>query len=423
MLLRDPVHGLIRFEGVDEKVVLALLETEPLQRLRRVRQLGLASFVFPGAEHSRFSHALGAAHVMVRWFDNLRDKRPDLVNDDHRAEALAAALLHDVGHGPFSHLFEELNPGATSHETWSARIVESPETGVFQALSSITNDLPARVSALFRHEHPASFLCQSISGPLDVDRSDYLLRDSHMTGVKDGLYDLDWLLNALTLVEHAGATSICVDGRKGLLPIEGFFLGRRFMFQQVYHHKATRAAEHLMRWIFRRLGELVRDDVAPQALPSALRALALGEDATLNAYLSVDDSTLLYAFKQWTQEKDEELKSLTQAFLSRQLPKTLPVTDLAPDLQQKALSSARHIAERAGLRPDYVALDEAAVKPFDEAQEGAILVQVRHRPLTKLGDASFILGALRDKTESSKRLIYPREIRSEVEEEVRRLMC
>ncbi|MGB0681036.1 MAG: HD domain-containing protein, partial [Polyangiales bacterium] len=177
---------------------------------------------------------------------------------DSAEESLAAALLHDLGHGPFSHLFEEVLPGALHHEDWTQAVLLAQDSEVHRALETRTTGLAARVAALLRGEHRLSYLPATLSGTLDVDRADYLLRDSHMSGVRYGLYDLDWLLQAQTVVQVPRASGpdifcLAVEGRKGLPPIESFFLGRHFMYQQVYHHKAVRAAETLVRWLFRRL--------------------------------------------------------------------------------------------------------------------------------------------------------------------------
>ena len=209
VILRDPVHGLIAFEGAAERVVRSLLDTREVQRLRRVRQLGLASLVFPGAEHTRFSHAIGAAHVMqalLHRIDACSDELPadQRLDEEARAEALAAALLHDLGHGPFSHLFEEVLPHAKHHELWTQEILLDPSTEVHQTLESLSAGMAERVTGLLSGNYRLGYLSQSVSGTLDVDRADYLLRDSHMTGVRYGLYDLDWLLQALTFA--------CVDG-------------------------------------------------------------------------------------------------------------------------------------------------------------------------------------------------------------------
>jgi len=316
VILRDPVHGLVSFEGAAERVMMALLATREVQRLRRVRQLGLTSLVFPGAEHSRFAHAVGAAHVMVRLLERIGQCQEALPPDQRMeqeavADAVAATLLHDLGHGPFSHLFEEVLPDARRHESWTVQAVRDPSTDVHRALEGLSAGMAGRVAELLTGTYRLGYLGRAVSGTLDVDRCDYLLRDSHMTGVRYGLYDLDWLLRALSFDQTpSGEWVLAIEGRKGLPPIEGFFLGRHFMYRQVYHHKATRAAEFLIRAIFVRVAELVRDGSAPEPIPAALRAASRGEDVSLDDYLDLDDGQLMYCFAAWERGDDGTLADL-----------------------------------------------------------------------------------------------------------------
>lgn len=419
MILRDPVHGLVAFEGNAERVVPALLATREVQRLRNVRQLGFTSLAFPGAEHSRFVHGVGAAHVMIRLLARIRAVQGLLpqelrVDEEVEADALAAALLHDLGHGPFSHLFEEVLPHARHHEEWTADILSDPGTDVHRVLASFSRGMPERVVSLLRGSHRLAYLSRSVSGMLDVDRCDYLLRDSHMTGVRYGIYDLDWLLRALTFgcVNHEWV--LAIEGRKGLPPIEGFFLARSFMYQQVYHHKATRAAEALIRGIFLRVASLIRAGRAPEQTPRAIVAAVSGERVQLGDYLALDDIALLHAFRVWEADADPALARLTRQLSTRQLPKTMP---LPADRRhwEPAAERARELARRHGSPPELsvwldVATEHPYAEPEDESPDG-LWVSIRHRPMTRLGRTSFVLGELRNKPVERPRLIFPAEIR------------
>jgi HD superfamily phosphohydrolase len=430
MILRDPIHGLMVFEGERERVVQALLATREMQRLRRVRQLGLASLVFPGAEHSRFAHALGAAHVMGRLLDRIAAIEHALpvherIDPEAAREALAAALLHDLGHGPYSHLFEAVLPGAPRHETWTEQFILSPASQVQRALESLGQGSAERVAKLVFGQHRLPYLGHAISGTLDVDRCDYLLRDSHMTGVRYGIYDLDWLLRALTVGhvrDGAGVSQpvLAIEGRKGLPPIEGFFLARNFMYQQVYHHKAVRAAEVLVRAILARVGELLREGHLLSQVPRALVFGARGETPRLEDYFALDDALLSHIVAGFQTERDPLLADLSRRFCARVLPKTFPLPDGAgaEPVWERCHERAAEIALRHGFRPDlYVWLDVPSDVPFPEPEqgaEGALWVALRHRPMALLGEVSFLLRQLRNKRTVRPRLVFPGELRDEI---------
>jgi len=429
VILRDPVHGLIAFEGITEEVISSLLATREVQRLRRVRQLGMTALVFPGAEHSRFAHALGAGHLMVRLLAHVESRQEELpleqrLDDEARRDAIAASFLHDLGHGPFSHLFEEVLPRARPHEEWTSDTLVSPDTEVHSALEALSSGMSERVVALLNGRHRLRYLGRAISGTLDVDRCDYLLRDSHMTGVRYGLYDLDWLLRALAFAEAPTADGgrewvLAIEGRKGLPPIESFFLARNNMYQQVYHHKATRAAEGLIRAVFIRVAEIIQDGGSLVSVPPALRAAVLGDTPSVNDYLSLDDSRLMACIEDWEQCDDAILSEFARRLLCRHLPKTIPLPAERPAIWEEAHARAADIVRRKGARPDLeVWLDVPSDIPYPEPDEPSaegLWVTISHRPLQRVGDVSFLLGELRNKKLERPRLIIPAAHRSEIE--------
>lgn len=434
MILRDPVHGLVAFEEDAERVVMALLATREVQRMRRVRQLGLTALVFPGAEHSRFAHALGAAHVMTRLLARARARQEELPAEQRldpasAREALAAALLHDLGHGPFSHLFEDVLPGARSHESWTMEVLRDPSTDVHRALEALEAGMADRVADLLSGVHRLGWLCPTLSGTLDVDRCDYLLRDSHMTGVAYGRYDLDWLLRALAFAcvdeAHGGGARgtwvLAIEGRKGLPPIEAYFLARHYMYQQVYHHKATRAAECLIRAMFVRLAELVREGASPPATPSAVRAAVLGERLPLGEYLDLDDPLLMHCFADWERADDPLLADFAGRLRHRKLPKTIPLPDdpLEAPRWREALARAQEVARRRRLRPELsVWLDVPTDVPYEEphgASPEGLWVTLSRPPIRRLGELSFLLRQLRNQTIVRPRLAFLPELREEIE--------
>jgi len=355
---------------------------------------------------------------------------PELkLDQEAEAEALAAALLHDLGHGPFSHLFEEVMPHARAHEDWTVDIVRDSSTDVHRVLSMLSSGMPERVAALIEGKHRLGYLARCISSTLDADRCDYLLRDSHMTGVRYGIYDLDWLLQALAFGElpTSGEWVLAIEGRKGLPPIEGFFLARQFMYQQVYHHKATRSAEALIRAIFIRAAELTADGSLHTPMPTALANAVLGRPVSLGQYLALDDITLLSSFRAWEEGKDPLLASLARQLAVRDLPKTIPLDERRTDSAwQRALELAREIATERGYRADLaVQLDVATDVPYgeddDESPEG-LWVVIRHRPIERLGRSSFLLGQLRNQTIVRPRLVLPEALRGLVRSAIEPLL-
>lgn len=423
MILRDAVHGLVSFESEEEAVVPRLMDTPEVQRLRRIRQLGVASYAFPGAEHTRFAHAIGAAFVMKLLLARLRQIHGDLpfwqqVTSERAQDALAAAFLHDVGHGPLSHLFEDAIPGTSHHEEWTEKIVLDPSTGVHKVLISIDPHMPERVAALVRGEHPLPYLARAVSGTLDVDRCDYLLRDAHATGVRYGIFDLDWLFRSLRFAPGAEGTApgLAIDGAKGLPAIEAFILARLFMFQQVYLHKATRSAEWMIRTILARAGAVIADGHRLPSTPRAIEKSAHGQKLILEDYLELDDGVISVALRAWENAPDPALADLARRVRLRDLFKTYELfgEQALPDGRAHALEVAREVARSKGLDPDlYVGLDVASDTPFGAETEPLMVVYAKG-PARPLSDVSFILARLAGQVLSRVRLVVARELRDDI---------
>ncbi len=414
VILRDPVHGLISFETDVDAVVVRLLDTAEVQRLRRIRCLGPASLAFPGAEHSRFAHAVGSAYVMKRYLARVRklgDDVPahDRIDADTARVALAAALLHDLGHGPYSHTFEAVVPGRFVHEDWTSRLILDPDTEVHRTLAEIDPAMPAAVERLVRGESPIRHLARAVAGTFDVDRCDYLMRDSHMTGVRYGLLDLDWLLQALRLYVPPGerAARLAVDGEKGLTAVEGFFLARLYMYRQVYLHKAVRAAEAVMRALFRRLAEL-----PPQpATPPPLQAVLDERELSLSDFLGLDDPLLESAIRGYARGKDPALRDLADRLRTRRLFKSFR---LRPDVAaEEALARLQAVVRAHGIEPAYVGtIDRVEVEAYVEDEAVAVLLGDHAVPLL---EASPMLRGLSHEAFVHYRALFPAEVREAAE--------
>jgi len=423
MILRDPVHGLVSFEAEEESIVPALLEARELQRLRRVRQTGLASLAYPGADHTRFAHAVGSACVMTRLVRRLRSIHDSLpywqrLTTERARDALAAALLHDVGHGPFSHLFEQVLPQARLHEEWTREIVLDPSTDVNRILRRFDSTLPERVADLVQGKHELTFLAKAVSGTFDVDRCDYLLRDAHATGVSYGAFDLDWLLRSLRFGVPTSdkAPPLAIDGAKGIPAIESFLLARLFMFQQVYFHKTERASEWMLSRILERVGQLVQDGARVGSTPQAISEIAVHGQTSLGQYLRLDDATLWVALASWCDAGDPLLANLCQRFYARNLFKTYELfgEQATPAARLGALETARDIAREAGLEPEqYVGLDAASTVAFDDSEDPLTVVFPNGKSRA-LSDVSFLLGRLRGERMERVRLVFAPELRDRI---------
>ncbi len=423
MILRDPVHGLISFESDAYRIVPDLLETREVQRLRRIRQLGLTALAYPGADHTRFSHALGTAHVMRLFIERLRQIHDGLpywqrLTTERARDALAAALLHDIGHGPFSHLFEEALPNGPRHEAWTERLILDPSTDVHRVLERADPGMPARVCELIAGRHPLTYLAHTVSGTFDVDRCDYLLRDALFTGVNYGRYDLDWLLRSLRIGEPNGdeVPPLAVDGAKGIPAIESFVLARIFMFQQVYFHKASRASEWLLSRVLQRVAQLLEDGTRLPRTPEGVSSLALNGDAHLDAYLALDDNVMWEALRAWQQVKDPVLSDLSRRLYNRQLFKTIELfgDEATEETYNQWYDAARQLAHGRGLDPDvYVGLDRSTLAPLDDSH-GELWVLFPDGSKKRLPEVSFVLGRLQNEKLHKVRLLYPAEIRTEL---------
>jgi HD superfamily phosphohydrolase len=424
MILRDPVHGLISFEADEFSIVPRLMHADEVQRLRRIRQLGLTSLAYPGADHTRFSHAVGAAHVMTRFIGRMRQIHGGLPKDqrvtpEQATTAVAAAFLHDLGHGPLSHLFEEALPDGPRHETWTVRLILDPASAVHRILSETDSELPTRVADMIVGRHKLAFLSSTVSGTFDVDRCDYLLRDAHFTGVSYGSFDLDWLVRSLRFghpEQPGGAPHLAIDGVKGLPAIESFVLARLFMFQQVYFHKASRASEWHFSRILARIRALLHDGSRIDPMPRGIESLLRDGDASLGDYLALDDNVLWNALAHWRAADDPILRDLCQRLYSRKLFKTIELfgEERTAARYRELLEFARSRARAVGLDPEYyVGLDEAVDVPFDNSKEPLKVIfpdNVARAPR----DVSFVLGRLSGETLTRTRLVFPKELRAEV---------
>jgi HD superfamily phosphohydrolase len=344
---------------------------------------------------------------------------PQRLDAERAREALAAALLHDLGHGPYSHLFEAALPQTPSHETWTVRILLDSQTEVHKILFEHDRELPTRVADLVQGKHPIDYLARAVSGTFDVDRCDYLLRDAHFTGVGYGRFDLDWLLRSLRLgvpSDPVHAPPLAIDGPKGLPAIESFVLARLFMFQQVYFHKASRASEWMLSRVLNRVRALILDGCKLSALPLALLDLARNADTSVSAYLALDDMVLWESLRAWCHADDPILAELATRLFTRRLYKTYELygQQTTPSWCNNAHAIVRDLAQNSGFDPDWhVGLDVARDVPFDD-EDASIVVLFPNGQVRAPSKVSVILRRLSGESVERVRLIFPPEIRANV---------
>jgi len=330
-VFRDPIHQLIRIDR-DDEFILDLIDTPEFQRLRRIRQLGVSWLTYPGAEHSRFVHSLGVFNFVQRMLDSLCRRYSDHgVATYLRVNAKmvkAAALLHDIGHGPFSHMIERAFGSTTSHEAKTVSLITDRQGAIHNILNRheiVVQD----VADLIQHASKHLLLTDLVSSQLDADRMDYLLRDSYCTGVQYGLYDSEWLLNSICVGknplevggEEHNAWRLALDERRGDKAAEQFILARAHMNEQVYFHRVTRGFESLLLCLFQRAAELGERGNLPTATPSVVQRFFQNRGVLpRDDWMHFDESVLLSALHQWasgTDGCDSLLSRWSSAFLNR----------------------------------------------------------------------------------------------------------
>lgn len=335
-IINDPVFG---FLNIPDGVIYHVLQHPYLQRLSRIRQLGLSFFVYPGAMHTRLLHSLGAMHLMQEAINVLSQKGIGVSNAEAQA-AMLAILLHDVGHGPFSHVMEHTLVDGITHEEISLMMMQQIKKDMLH------DQLPTYAEALdlaikiFKDEYPKHFLHQLISSQLDVDRLDYLCRDSFFCGVTEGSVASARILKMINVVDN----HLVVEA-KGIYSVEKFLVARRLMYWQVYLHHTSVAAEQLLIKILQRAKQLARKGEELFCSPALHYFLCQNitaevmqtQDAALYWYTMLDDSDLLSAIKVWSTLQDTTLRELCLAFTNRRLFKGERINDALSNEQRLGL--------------------------------------------------------------------------------------
>lgn len=362
-IINDPVHGFIK---IPYEIIFDIMEHRCFQRLRRISQTGLLSLIFPGATHTRFHHAIGAMHLMFNALEILKQKGVKISTKEEKG-AMLAVLLHDVGHGPFSHALENILMDNWHHEKLSLLLME-------QLNEEFSGELTIAIQ-MFQGKYHRKFFNQLISSQLDVDRLDYLKRDSFYTGVSEGNINTQRILSTLNVLDD----ELVLD-EKGIYSIEHYLVARMFMYWQVYYHKAAVLAENLLIKIMNRAKTLVSQNVKVEASENLKYFLyressieATEED--IARFMELDDTDVLQAIKSWKNHDDFVLSYLCKTVINRKFPKIIySSTPFSDDLvREKIRETNLHFGiENGDLLVDNI---ERNLLPYDKTKQPIYLLR------------------------------------------------
>lgn len=400
-VIRDAIHDYIH---VDHLIIWRLFNSKEMQRLRRIKQLGGTYQVFQSAEHSRFVHSLGVYQVVRRMLET--ECLTNTLSDYDKLCVMCAGLLHDIGHGPFSHSFEGVFE--ENHEDMTVRMILE-ESEVHDILVSLYKQLPQDVASIIQHTHPNRILIQMVSSQLDADRMDYLLRDSYMSGTTYGHFDMSRILRTMRIRDGK-----IVYKESGVQAIENYILARYHMYWQVYYHPTARSYEHLLQSVFQRVKDLYYDGYVFQTHLHYLIPM-LEHRFQVSDFVDLDEAVILYYFKEFTREKDFILSDLSSRFLNRHLFKYQQLKS------QKDLVSIKAIAQAKGYHPDYyIVSDNQKQIPYLHYGESGELSEIEildsEGCLSPLPMKSEIVSAILNskRFKSDQKVFFPKEIKDEL---------
>lgn len=397
-VFKDPVH---RYIHVRDRLIWELIGTPEFQRLRRIRQLGTTYLTFHGAEHSRFGHSLGVYEIarrMIGIFKNRHDWE-----DAETLVTLCAALLHDVGHGPFSHSFEKVF--GTDHEKFTQAIILG-DTDIHALLRQVDAQFPEKVADVIGKTYGNRLIVSLISSQIDADRMDYLLRDAFYTGVSYGHFDMDRIWRVMR--PHGDQI---VFKLSGMHAVEDYIMSRYQMYWQIYFHPVTRSAEVILTKILHRAKMLYREGFRFKHRPVPLISLFEGT-ISLRDYLKLDESVILYFFQVWQEEDDTILSDLCERFMNRRLFKYIEFSKALIPCYEELASAFR----KAGIDPEYyLEIDSSSDSPYDLYRPGEsgekqpIQLLMPDGTLHELSRESDVVGAITGKRRTDHKLYYPKD--------------
>ena len=396
-VFKDPVH---RYVHVRDRVIWDLIATPEFQRLRRVSQLGTTNITFHGAEHSRFNHSLGVYEIVRRILYNFRGL-PHW-NDDERLLCLCAALLHDLGHGPFSHSFEKVFK--LDHEYFTQAIITG-DTYVHRILERVRPGFAKDVADVIGKTYADKLVVSLISSQIDADRMDYLQRDAYYTGVSYGHFDMERILRVMRPMEDQ-----VVIKSSGMHAVEDYIMSRYQMYWQVYFHPVTRSAEVILTKILHRAKYLYENNYTFKLDPTHFLSFFKGE-VSLKEYIRLDETIVYYYFQQWQDEEDAILSDLCERFINRRLFKYV---DFNPNVQLQELIRLQVLFQEVGIDPNYyLVVDSSSDLPYDfyrpgeEEERLPIHLLMPTHELKELSRHSDIVDAISGKKRTDHKLYFP----------------
>lgn len=433
-IFRDPLYNYISIDREGDRWLLELLDSPEIQRLRRIHQLGVSYLTYPGADHNRLAHSLGVVHLMQQAFQHLEQNWSEAEIKRGREPLLAAALVHDVGHGPFSHLFEPCL--GIDHEYWSRAVILDPETTVHKVLKRVDRSLPQTVAGLIDVNDQAQPSWQKylLSSQLDMDRLDYLRRDSLFTGAGYGHFDWYRLLNTFEIYDSSDSGKDIVWAEKSQLAIEEFIFARFYMYHNVYLHKTTRGFEKLLEAMWKR-AKFLTDDGQEALIVPTIREFWDARSPSVRQYLAIEEFTVLQQIQNWTGHRDKSLSDLARRFLNRERFVMIEAPDfkesLAPDYEGWENDLRSLVGTRVQYDPPemYCLVDRVKAKynqPYfpekeDDEQSVKNAIRVRAAAQGKPIEVSKKLARLKAVTESpAEKVRY--YVPKDVQEDAQRLL-
>lgn len=408
-VFRDPVHNYVH---VNSELIYRLINTKEFQRLRRIKQLGTSSFTFHGAEHSRFSHSLGVYEIARRITELFEDKYSQKTTTDgwdknETLVTLIAALLHDIGHGAYSHTFEHLFQ--TDHEKLTQEIILSQETEVGALLYRYDKYLPQKVASVISHEYSNPQVVGLISSQIDADRMDYLLRDAYFTGASYGNFDLTRILRVI----RPHKTGI-VFKQSGMHAIEDYVVSRYQMYMQVYFHQASRSMEVILSHLLKRAKAIFSQNIKYFEISSPKLIPFFKNNFSLLDYLALDDSVLNCYFETWCTHSDPILSDLANRFINRRVFKSVKFE--SETLLEPLLASIEAVGYNTKY---YTAIHSSFDLPYDFYRPDSIKPRTQIEmiepdgSLTELSKLSPIVKALTGEKYGDNRFFFPKEMLSQ----------